>query len=172
MQNYEQAVGYVRNFLSDNHYCHTLVLANERCFKKLEAYLKQEGTDYTPQKADEWFSTYVDQVADTDRRHYKVALLRLRDIYECGKIRSEHDTRHFMSYTILKDGLKNSLDTFLLDLGKNLSPDTVVNYKQSCARFLAFMQKAGVCRIVTLHSIFSVLSIRRMSIRADGENPR
>ena len=147
MQNYEQAVGYVRNFLSDNHYCHTLVLANERCFKKLEAYLKQEGTDYTPQKADEWFSTYVDQVADTDRRHYKVALLRLRDIYECGKIRSEHDTRHFMSYTILKDGLKNSLDTFLLDLGKNLSPDTVVNYKQSCARFLAFMQKAGVCRI-------------------------
>lgn len=147
MQNYEQAVEYVRNFLSDNHYCHTLVLANERCFKKLGAYLKQEGTDYTPQMADEWFSTYADQVADTDRSHYKVTLLRLQDVYECGEIRPEHDTRHLMSYTILTDGLKNCLDTFLLDLGKKLSPDTVVNYKQSCARFLAFLQKAGVCRI-------------------------
>lgn len=147
MQNYEQAVEYVRNFLSDNHYCHTLVLANERCFKRLGTYLKQEGTDYTPQKADEWFSAYADQMADTDQNHYKVALLRLRDVYECGEIRLEHDTRHLKSYTILTDGLKNSLDLFLQELRKKLSPNTVDNYKQSCARFLAFMQKAGVCRI-------------------------
>lgn len=147
MKDYKQAVGDIKDFLSDNHYCHALVQANERCFRKLEAYLKQEGTDYTPAKADEWFNTYADQMAATNRSHCKMALLRLQDIYEYGEIQPEHDTRHLMSYTILADGLRNSLDLFLLNLGKKLSPDTVDNYKHSCARFLAFMQKSGIHQI-------------------------
>lgn len=44
MQNYEQAVGYIKNFLSENHYGQTLVKANERCFRTFGAYLNQEGT--------------------------------------------------------------------------------------------------------------------------------
>ena len=41
MQNYEQAVGYVRNFLSDNHYCHTLVLANEKTIWHIVMFEKE-----------------------------------------------------------------------------------------------------------------------------------
>ena len=147
MKDYKKAVGYIRKFLLDNHYCHTLVQANERCFRKLEAYLKLEETDYTPAKADEWFRIYADQLAASDRKHCKVALLRLRDMYEYGEIQPEHDTRHLMSYTILADELRNSLDLFLLNLSGKLSPDTVDNYKHSCARFLGFMQKSGIHQV-------------------------
>lgn len=147
MQNYEQAVGYIRNFLAEKHYGQTLVKANERCFRSFGAYLNQEGTDYTPAKADEWFHTYEGQLPVADLDHYKMALLRLRDIYECGDIRPEHNPKRQMSYTVLADGLKNSLDTFLLELGEKLSPDTVDNYKHSCARFLISMQNLGVCQI-------------------------
>lgn len=100
MQNYEQAVGYIRNFLVENHYGQTLVKANERCFRTFRAYLNQEGTDYTPAKTDEWFHTYEGQLPVTDLDHYKMALLR-QDIYECGDIRPEHNPKRQISYTVL-----------------------------------------------------------------------
>lgn len=157
MQNFKQTVGSLRDFLSENRYCHTLVRANERCFKKLEAYLKKKGVDYTPDDADEWFNKCTDQIVATDRNLYKVALLRLRDIYEYGKIQPEHETRHLISYTILTGELRGSLDTFLLNLGERLSQKTVDNYKHSCSRFLVFMQKSGVHQVKDI--TFDLLNI-------------
>lgn len=145
--NYNEAIGLLREYLSESNYCKTVVLANERCFRRLRAYLADEGVDYTPSKADEWFRKHENQIPSTDIVHYRIALMRLQDIYECGEILPAHNAMRNKSYTVLADELKDSLETFLSELGKNLSMETIDNYRHDCARFLIFMQKNGIGKI-------------------------
>lgn len=147
MQDYEEAVCCLRKYLSENNYCNTVVMANERCFHRLDTYLTAKGVDYTPVEADEWFHVYEDQLPSTDLAHYRAALMRLQDIYEYGEILPDHDAMRYKSYTVLADELKNSLEAFLGELRKKLSVRTVDNYRHDCARFLIFMQMNGVERI-------------------------
>ncbi|MCC8126690.1 MAG: tyrosine-type recombinase/integrase [Clostridiales bacterium] len=147
MKDYKDAVSYLRKYLTENNYGKTVVMANERCFCRLEAYLTDEDVDYTPEKAEEWFCKHGNQLAPTDLDHCRIALMRLRDIYECGEVRAEHDSKCLKSYTVLSDELKNSLETFLSDIGGDLSPRTVSNYRHTCARFLIFMQKNGIRKV-------------------------
>lgn len=52
MKIFDNVTRQVRSYLSENHYCHSLIKANERCFSKLEAYLKEKGVDYSPEIAE------------------------------------------------------------------------------------------------------------------------
>ena len=54
MKIFDDVTRQVRFYLSENHYCHSLIKANERCFRSLEAYLKEKGVDYSPEIAKKW----------------------------------------------------------------------------------------------------------------------
>lgn len=143
MQEFDRVTEYLRDYLSQNHYCHSLISANERCFRELKCFLERKGADYSPSDADAWLSEYFPRVAKNDRSHFNIAILRLRDIYDYGYILPEHDTRHHRSYSILSDDWKGILDNYLTEIGKNLAPKTVACHKYQCARFLIFAQRQG-----------------------------
>ena len=150
MKIFENVTRQVRSYLSENHYCHSLIKANERCFCKLEAYLKEEGVDYSPKIAEKWVEDFRYNASSTDNPHWKMALVRLKDIYEHGEILPEHDTRHLMSYTILCDCLRNSLDSYLESLKGRLSEETIDGHKHPCARFLIYIQRNGIYAITDI----------------------
>ena len=147
MQVFEQITGQVICYLAENSYCHAVIATNKNCFKNLGSYLDQEGVDYSPEIADEWFKRNRDQFASSVINAYRMALSRLQDVFEHGKIQPEHDTRHLMSYSILSDSLKNSLDCYLKSIEGSLSQKTVASHKHNCARFLVYMQRAGIDNI-------------------------
>lgn len=144
MKIFDNVTRQVRSYLSENHYCHSLIKANERCFSMLETYLKEKGVDYSPEIAEKWAVDLHHNASSTDKAHWKMALVRLKDIYEHGEILPEHDTRHLMSYTILCDSLRISLDRYLESLEGSLSEDTIDGHKHACARFLIHVQKSGI----------------------------
>lgn len=156
MKIFENVTRQIRSYLSENHYCLSLIMANERCFRKLEAYLKEKGVDYSPEIAETWVKDLHYDVSSTDSHHWKMALTRLKDIYEHGEILPEHDTRHLMSYTILCDTLRNSLDSYLESLKGRLSDETIAGRKHPCARFLIYVQKSGIQAItdITFETIY------------------
>jgi hypothetical protein len=74
----------------------------------------------------------------------KVALARLRDVYESGRIKPEHETKHFMSYSVLKEGLKISLDEYLKSIEGKVTTATIDNHKHTCSRFMIYLQRNGI----------------------------
>ena len=150
MKIFDDVTRQVRFYLSENHYCHSLIKANERCFRSLEAYLKEKGVDYSPEIAKKWIEDPDYYASSTDRPHWKMALVRLKDIYEHGEILTEHDTRHLMSYTVLYEGLRNSLDSYLESLKGRFSEETIDGHKHPCARFLIYIQKNGIYTITDI----------------------
>ena len=149
MKIFDDVTRQVRFYLSENHYCHSLIKANERCFRSLEAYLKEKGVDYSPEIAKKWIEDPDYYASSTDRPHWKMALVRLKDIYEHGEILTEHDTRHLMSYTVLYEGLRNSLDSYLESLKGRFSEETIDGHKHPCARFLIYIQKTESTLLLT-----------------------
>lgn len=143
MRTYESMTSSVTAYLTENRYCSELIRANERCFEKFEAYLNKNAIDYSPDAGDSWLAQTTD-LSPSDREFGRVALCRLRDVYETGQIRLEHQTRHLMSYTILSDGFLKELHEFLLGLKQTCMEATVNHHKHSCAKFLAFAQKSGI----------------------------
>lgn len=143
MKEFERVTGYVRAYLSQNKYCHSLRMANERCFQRLRCHLEEKEMDYSPAEADAWLSECNQMIAKNDRSHFNVAVIRLRDVYENGYILPEHETRHHQSYSLLTDNWKRVLDNYLHELGKSLAPETVTHHKFQCARFLIYMQRQG-----------------------------
>ena len=90
MDEYNNNVAIILDYLVKDKYCSTTVQANQRCFCKLEAYLSNKGIDYSPEIADEWYSSENSSISNTDKKLTKVALVRLRDVYETGHIKPEH----------------------------------------------------------------------------------
>ena len=144
MNNYTQATDQIMKYLETNQYCHTLLSANRMCFSRLEEYLSSQEISYTPQAAEKWYESIKEELSVQQKSFYRMSLLRLQDVFECGEIHLDHDTKHLKAYTILHHELKKELDEFLKSLAVNDSPDTIRGYKHPCARFLIYFQKKGV----------------------------
>lgn len=143
MRTYKSMTDSVITYLTENQYCSALIRANERCFEKFEAYLNQNAIDYSPDVAENWLAQTTD-LSQSDRGPGMVALYRLKDVYETGQIRLEHQTRHLLSYTILSGELLSRLHDFLLELKQTYTEAAADDYKHSCAKFLAFAQRSGI----------------------------
>ena len=125
MRTYKSMTDSVITYLTENQYCSALVRANERCFEKFEAYLNQKAIDYSPDVAEDWLSQVTD-LSRSDRESGRVALCRLKDVYETGQIRLEHQTSHLMSYTILSGELLSRLHDLLFPVTLVVSSDLLV----------------------------------------------
>lgn len=150
MYEYNNYVAIILDYLVKNKYCSTTIQANQRCFCKLEAYLSHNGMDYSPEIADEWYASENSSISNTDKGSTKVALVRLRDVYETGCIKHEHETKYFLSYSVLKEGLKNSLDEYLKALEGKVAAATIANHKHTCSRFMIYLQRNGVSSMCVL----------------------
>lgn len=144
MENYERCVRDVMEFLTENSYCEQLIQANNRCFNRLGTALNKMETDYSPETAENWFRSSQDMISKNDLPFYRMALNRLKDIFEYGCVQKCHDTRHLMSTSVLCDSLRHELDGYLDSLRPSLSEITIINHKRNCARFLVFIQRNGV----------------------------
>lgn len=146
MDTYQSMVQSVLDYLSNHQYCSTLVNANERCFEKLRLYLEENNISYTPEVASKWYKG-SNSLSTTDLTLARVALERLKDVFETGSIRIENETMHLLSYTVLSASMKTCLSKYLDSLNSSLSERTVNNHYHSCAKFLAFVQKKGISDI-------------------------
>lgn len=147
MNKYNQATKQVIEYLKSNHYCDTLLSVNRICFSRFGQHLLDECIPYSQEIAEKWFNSIRDGLSLQQRSFYRMALLRLNDVFKNGEVKREHDTRHLISYSILNTGLKNELDDFLKSLNGIVAMDTIRGYKNSCARFLIYLQNKGIVSI-------------------------
>lgn len=141
--NYEQAKIKVLTYLTEQNYCNTVIRTTNHCFNNLDGFLCRKRLDYSPETAQEWFSSKSSQYSSQYRASFRLALERLKDCYESGDVLIEHDSRHRMSYTLLSVALKDTLDSFITDFGTTHAPATAHNVRHEAARFLKYIQDAG-----------------------------
>ena len=146
MDTYDSMVQLVLNYLSDHQYGSKMIKMNKLIFEKLYLYLKENNLSYSPEIAHKWFTGY-NNLTTSDIKCGRLALERLKDVFETGSIRIEHDTKRFLTSTILLSSMKVCLTKYLDSLNGSLSKRTVDNHYHSCAKFLAFAQKKGIQKI-------------------------
>lgn len=144
MDKFNKATKQVLDYLADNHYCKTILSVNKVCFNRLRQYLEESDISYSQETVNDWFDSIKAGLSKGLQSSYKNALMRLSDVMTEGSISMEHDTRHLMSYTVLNSYWKNVLDEFLRSLEKICAQDTIRGYKNSCARFLIYVQNKGI----------------------------
>lgn len=144
MDKFNKATKQVLDYLADNHYCKTILSVNKVCFNRLRQYLEESDISYSQETVNDWFDSIKAGLSKGLQSSYKNALMRLSDVMTEGSISMEHDTRHLMSYTVLNPYWKNVLDEFLRSLEKTCAQDTIRGYKNSCARFLIYVQNKGI----------------------------
>lgn len=147
MEKFNQAIKQVMDYLADNHYCKTILSANKVCFNRLRQYLVESDISYSQKTTNDWFDSIKTGLSTGQQSSYKNALMRLSDVMTDGEISMEHDTRHLMSYTVLNPYWKNVLDEFLRLSEETWAQDTIRGYKNSCARFLIYIQNKGISSV-------------------------
>ena len=150
MNNYEQATKQVMDYLADKHYCTTILSDTNVCFSTLRQYLMENDISYSPETADEWLHSIESGLCIQRQNSFKNALAHLNDVMADGKISIAHDARRFRSYTALDPYWKKVLDAFLRSLEQSKAQDTIRGYKNSCARFLIYVQDKGISSVSEL----------------------
>lgn len=157
MDDYNDNVTIILDYLVKNRYCNTTIKANLRCFRKLKLHLSNKELDYSPEIADEWYESATSLICKTDKGAFRAALRRLHDVYENGHINLEYEKKHYLAYTVLNEDLKNILNEYLDSHKGRLATATIDNYKNACARFMIYLQRNG---INTIHGLTYDLLIR------------
>ncbi len=143
MRKYYDMVGEVMAFLNQNHYCHTVTKYNQRCFDELGRHLLASETVYTPSAADQWFQSIKPSLSRYASENYRVALNKLRDVYETGIIRSGSPKRS----KHLNNPMKEALDSYISGMKELQSPKTAETCRKRCLRFMTFAQEKGAGNI-------------------------
>lgn len=143
MDTYQSMAQSVLDYLSDHHYCSSIIRINQSCFEKLRIYLQAKGVQYSPEEAYDWYSN-SDDLAPSAVKHIRIALERLQDVAETGSIRRKHETKYIKPYMLLSSFWKSILDTYLNN-GKNVLSETAIsNKRNSCSLFLVYVQEKGI----------------------------
>jgi len=147
MDKYNKATKQVMDYLAEKNYCTTILSVNKVCFSRLQQYFEENDISYSQKTVNDWFDSIKAGLSKQQQSSYKNALLRLSDVMTEGSISMEHDTRHLLSYTLLNQYWKNVLDEFLHSLEKTYAQDTIRGYKNSCARFLIYIQNKEISSV-------------------------
>ena len=144
MKGYKDITGKVMDFLDQNNYCNSIIKATRSCFHQLEEFLSERKMVYSPQNADDWYQSIINNLSKSYKSYYKTALLKLQDMYETGEIQTMHQPKLQKSYTVLNEYWKSMLDGYLHQQEGHMALATADNHKHMCARFLIYLQRNKV----------------------------
>lgn len=148
MNQYEKNVTKVMKFLTEEKYSASVISAHRICYRELKEFLVGNKLSYAFDNAMNWINfnkqlwTYREY---TSRRH---CIHQLEDVYRDGDISLNHVGPRGSAYSTLCLDLRKELDEYL-DSGLINSTDS--QYRISCSRFLAYLQKHDVKTIKQLN---------------------
>ena len=132
------------NTLKAFHYSDCNILLNKRCYARLKALLTESNCNaFNLERAINW----CDSLRKPIKGSYKLAVLRLNDIYEVGHVRSSHLT----PYGILTRDFSNALDEYIESLTPyNYSDAHLEKIRERCRLFFRY---AAINRVYSIHDI-------------------
>jgi integrase len=145
LEEFDLAVGAVKEFLEKNKYAYGTRAAHLRCYKRLDAYLTERGEMYIRHTAGEWFGYACKGLNDGDRKVFRRALEKLDAAYhlrDIGGTSAKSGMRQ--TYRCLAPWCKALLEDFVAEMSAAFGPDCTQAAKISAARFLSAMTGAGI----------------------------
>jgi hypothetical protein len=135
---YDSNCQKVVNYLVQNGAGNTIYYSTVNCLKKLRDFLLQNSTAYSTEEALRWFGE-----TGPYPKGYLSAILRLQDIFDCGKIQPVHAFPvSFPYYSRLQGFWKKELDDYLSTL--DYTESSLAQTRNCAARFLYRIQADGI----------------------------
>lgn len=141
MEKYDKMVETVIQTLRKFEYNRSTFNYHKRCYDELKDYLVRSNKHYSPGIAEEWYFSIQDAYSATSVSVFRVALIKLRDVYTYGDVLLEHVKISFYKY--LTDTDRSIVDSYRMKLSSCLTDKIVDQYISSVAEFLFFSESMG-----------------------------
>lgn len=144
MNSYDQNVTIALNTLKAFHYRDCNILLNKRCYAQLKVFFSEaDCNSFSFEYAINWCESLRKPI----KGRYKLAILRLNDIYEIGRVRSSHLT----PYGVLTLDFSNAIDKYIESLTPhNYTIAHLDSIRKRCRLFF---------RYATINGVHSILNI-------------
>lgn len=144
MNSYDQNVTIALNTLKAYNYRDCNILLNKRCYAQLKVFFTEaDCNSFSFECAINWCESLRKPI----KGRYKLAILRLNDIYEIGRVRSSHLT----PYGVLTQDFSNALDKYIESLTPhNYTVAHLDSIRERCRLFFRYATMNGV------HSILDI----------------
>lgn len=138
MNSYDQNVTIALNTLKAFHYRDCNILLNKRCYAQLKVFFTEaDCNSFNFEHAINWCESLRKPI----KGRYKLAILRLNDIYEIGRVRSSHLT----PYGVLTPDFSNALDKYIESLTPhNYTAAHLDTIRERCSLFFRYAVINGV----------------------------
>lgn len=142
MNSYDQNVTIALNTLKAFHYRDCNILLNKRCYAQLKVFFSEaDCNSFSFEHAINWCESLRKPI----KGRYKLAILRLNDIYEIGRVRSSHLT----PYGVLTQDFSNALDKYIESLTPhNYTIAHLDSIRKRCKLFFCYATINGVHSII------------------------
>lgn len=148
MNDYQSNVDKVCEYYMSFGYCKKTIDDSIKCFSSLKCYLDQSGQEYSDQAVASWMFGISNQLVSTQLMNsYKLALVRLSEVYATGRVQTQR-IKSKRSYSMRLLYLwRYELDNYFVSLPTELSDKTKEAYRYGCAHFLLYCQDHGIVGI-------------------------
>ncbi len=139
MVHYEENVTVVIDTLKKYRYGTRAISISEKCYTQLKASIEDAGgVSFSVERAFNWCDT---QIAKANRKPYRMAIYRLTDVYQYGRVMGTH----LIIYPKLSPSNTELIDQYIssMPIGRYTSIH-LKNIRHACTRFCCFAQYNGI----------------------------
>lgn len=147
MVHYEENVTIVIDTLEKYRYGTRAISMSKKCYTQLKLFIEDVGSiSFSAEQAQGWCET---QVAETYRNQYKLAVYRLNDVYEHGRVWGSH----LRIYSQLSDDNAEIMNSYISSVASAgcYTKVHIQNIKYACTRFCCFTQYNGIHSVVGIN---------------------
>lgn len=134
MNQYQDNVNLVLEWMKNVHKSEVEYNLHRSCFRKLCSYLTEAQLSFSPVIAHQWIDS-LDNLSDNTIKVYQRAIQRLDDIYNVGHIRFNH-----VNGIKLRFSFQKTLDDFLPHISSGYTKSQMTNIVIRCRFFFRYLQ--------------------------------
>ena len=161
MVSYDKNVAVAMETIKKYRYGPSNIMLNENCYSRLKSHFTRTGiTTFDLQLAIDWCSS----ICKRDRGRYRLAVLRLGDIYDYGRVLSSH----LAVYGELSSEFSNIVDKYIESISSNEYTETHIRRRrEQCSLFFRYAEINGFSSMDEIN--FSLLDqYHQFIVEADG----
>lgn len=161
MVSYDRNVAVAMETIKKYRYSPSNILLNENCYSRLKIHFLSRGiTPFDLRVALDWCTS----ICKRDRARYRLAILRLGDVYENGRVLSSH----LAVYGNLSQEFSSLVDKYISSLSAhNYSATYLDTIEERCSLFFRYAEINGFSSMAEIN--FSLLEqYHQFIVEADG----
>lgn len=140
-QNYDNAVGKVNKYLTENQLSSSVIYKHSNCYCTFKDYLEEKQLHYSHEEAVKWLNNNKPKWQHSKFKAFRLSLFRLNDVMKNDFITTDsYVYENSSNYKRLPDWSRLLLDGYLNDLSESFLDSSINQYRIACSEFLIYIK--------------------------------